>query len=132
MFSWQTQYLTSEHSERVRYCVCHSNIKFMSSRHCVISSMYTLFFKNKNRVREKFYNAKFNMFSVLFSETIFIFQDGDCQERKKQKKTGCDLQMKRSQSLKRGSESTNSAWKKFHSFSRLNLFCLDFHTLLDC
>ena len=24
----------------VRYCSCHSNIKFISSRHCVISSIY--------------------------------------------------------------------------------------------
>ena len=31
MFEWQTQYLTSERSERVRYCVCHENIKFISS-----------------------------------------------------------------------------------------------------
>ena len=40
MFSWQEQYLTSERSERVRYCSCHSNIKFISSRHRVISSIY--------------------------------------------------------------------------------------------
>ena len=31
MFEWQEQYLTSEHSERVRYCSCHENIKFISS-----------------------------------------------------------------------------------------------------
>ena len=31
MFEWQEQYLTSERSERVRYCSCHSNIKFISS-----------------------------------------------------------------------------------------------------
>ena len=42
MFSWQEQYLTSERSERVRYCSCHSNIKFISSRHRVISSIYFL------------------------------------------------------------------------------------------
>ena len=40
MFSWQEQYLTSERSERVRYCSCHSNIKFISSRYRVISSIY--------------------------------------------------------------------------------------------
>ena len=40
MFSWQEQYLTSERSKRVRYCSCHSNIKFISSRHRVISSIY--------------------------------------------------------------------------------------------
>ena len=42
MFECQEQYLTSERSERVRYCSCHSNIKFISSRHRVISSIYTL------------------------------------------------------------------------------------------
>ena len=36
MFEWQEQYLTSEGSERVRYCSCHENIKFISSRHRVI------------------------------------------------------------------------------------------------
>ena len=30
MFEWQEQYLTSERSERVRYCFCHENIKFIS------------------------------------------------------------------------------------------------------
>ena len=42
MFLWQEQYLMSECSERVRYCSCHSNIKFISSRHHVISSIYFL------------------------------------------------------------------------------------------
>ena len=31
MFDWQEQHLTSERSERVRYCSCHENIKFISS-----------------------------------------------------------------------------------------------------
>ena len=31
MFEWQEQYLKSERSERVRYCSCHKNIKFISS-----------------------------------------------------------------------------------------------------
>jgi len=31
MFEWQEQYLTSERRERVRYCFCHENIKFISS-----------------------------------------------------------------------------------------------------
>ena len=31
MFEWHEQYLTSERSERVRYCSCHENIKFISS-----------------------------------------------------------------------------------------------------
>ena len=36
MFEWQQQYLTSERSERVRYCSCHENIKFISSSHRVM------------------------------------------------------------------------------------------------
>ena len=33
--------ISSERSERVRYCYCYENIKFISSRrHHVISSMY--------------------------------------------------------------------------------------------
>ena len=35
----KNKYLTSERSERVRDCSCHSNIKFISSRHRVISSI---------------------------------------------------------------------------------------------
>ena len=31
MFEWQEQYVTSERSERVKYCSCHENIKFISS-----------------------------------------------------------------------------------------------------
>ena len=31
MFEWQERYLASERSERVRYCSCHENIKFISS-----------------------------------------------------------------------------------------------------
>ena len=41
MFSWQEQYLTRSLRSLVRYCSCHSNIKFISSRHRVISSIYT-------------------------------------------------------------------------------------------
>ena len=40
MFSWQEQYLTRSLRSLVRYCSCHENIKFISSRHHVISSMY--------------------------------------------------------------------------------------------
>ena len=42
MSEWQEQYLTSERSERVRYYSCHENIKFISSRHRVISSISNL------------------------------------------------------------------------------------------
>ena len=37
MFEWQEQYLTSERSERVRYCSCHKNIKFISSSQRVMN-----------------------------------------------------------------------------------------------
>ena len=40
MFSWQEQYLTRSLRSLVRYSSCHENIKFISSRHCVISSIY--------------------------------------------------------------------------------------------
>ena len=36
MFEWQEQYLISERSEGVRYCSCHENIKFISSRQRVM------------------------------------------------------------------------------------------------
>jgi len=40
MFSWQEQYLTRSLRLLVRYSSCHSKIKFISSRHRVISSIY--------------------------------------------------------------------------------------------
>ena len=40
MFSWQEQYFTCSLRSLVRYCSCHSNIKFISSRHRVICSIY--------------------------------------------------------------------------------------------
>ena len=40
MFEWQEQYLTSERSERVRYCSCHENIKFISSSQRVMFFLY--------------------------------------------------------------------------------------------
>ena len=39
MFSWQEQYLTRSLRSLVRYCSCHSNIKFISSRRRVIFSI---------------------------------------------------------------------------------------------
>ena len=36
MFEWQEQYLTSERSERVKYCSCHENIKLVSSSYRVM------------------------------------------------------------------------------------------------
>ena len=43
MFEWQEQYLTSERSERVKYCSCHENIKFISSSQRV---MFFLLYKH--------------------------------------------------------------------------------------
>ena len=48
MFSWQEQHLTRSLRSLVRYCSCHSNIKFISSRHRVISSIYC----RSNRVKQ--------------------------------------------------------------------------------
>ena len=42
MFSWHGQYPTRSLRSLVRYCSRHSNIKFISSRHRVISSIYLL------------------------------------------------------------------------------------------
>ena len=39
MFSWYEQYFTRSLRSLVRYCSCHSNIKFISSHHRVISSI---------------------------------------------------------------------------------------------
>ena len=36
VFEWQTQYLTRSLRSLVRYCVCHENIKFISSRQRVM------------------------------------------------------------------------------------------------
>ena len=44
MFLWQEQCLTRSLRSLVRYCSCHSNIKFISSRHRVIFSIYYLCF----------------------------------------------------------------------------------------
>ena len=38
--SEQEQYLSRSLRSLVRYCLCHSNIKFISSRHPLISSIY--------------------------------------------------------------------------------------------
>ena len=43
MFSWQEQYLTRSLGSLVRYCSCHSNIKFTSSHHHVISSISSVY-----------------------------------------------------------------------------------------
>ena len=50
MFEWQEQYLTSERSERVRYCSCHENIKFISSRQRV---MFFLLYGETNLTKAK-------------------------------------------------------------------------------
>ena len=50
MFEWQEQYLTSERSERVRYCSSHENIKFISSSQCV---MFFLLYGETNSTKAK-------------------------------------------------------------------------------
>ena len=42
VFEWQEQHLTRSLRSLVTYCSCHSNIKFISSRHRVISSIYVV------------------------------------------------------------------------------------------
>lgn len=42
MFPWLEQYFTRSLRSLVRYCFCHSNIKFISSRHLVISSTFVI------------------------------------------------------------------------------------------
>ena len=50
MFEWQGQYPTSERSERVRYCSCHENIKFISSSQRV---MFFLLYGETNSTQAK-------------------------------------------------------------------------------
>ena len=50
MFGWQEQYFTSERSERVRYCSCHENIKFISSSQRV---MFFLFMEKLIQQKQK-------------------------------------------------------------------------------
>ena len=50
MFEWQEQYVTSERSERVRYCSCHENKKFVSSSQRV---MFFLLYGETNSIKAK-------------------------------------------------------------------------------
>ena len=60
MFPWQEQYRTRSLRSLVRYCSCHSNIKFISSRYRVISSIYITV--NPNRTVSL---SKFSFFKLL-------------------------------------------------------------------
>ena len=42
IFEWQKQYFAHSLRSFVKYCFCHSKIKFISSRHRVISSIYII------------------------------------------------------------------------------------------
>ena len=53
MSEWQEQYLTSECSERVRYCSRHENIKFKSSSQRVMSF---LLYEETNSTKAKGWN----------------------------------------------------------------------------
>ena len=50
MFEWQEQYLKNERSERMRYCSCHENIKFISSSQRV---MFFLLYRETNSTKAK-------------------------------------------------------------------------------
>ena len=54
MFEWQEEYLTRSLRSLVRYSSCHSNIKFISSHHRVISSIYLLCFLSSYESTWKF------------------------------------------------------------------------------
>ena len=71
MFSWQEQYLTSERSERVRYCSCHENIKFISSGHRVISSIY--YHINTSEISREL--SRINMISSHVKITWTLFSE---------------------------------------------------------
>ena len=63
-FSWQGQYPTRSLRSLLRYCSCHSNIKFISSRHRVISSIYVWIYENG--VKEfASYHPYFTLISLL-------------------------------------------------------------------
>ena len=64
MFEWQEQYLTSERSERARYCSCHENIKFISSSYRVI---FFLLYKHTD-------DGVFDDFPTTFRRFPKIFQ----------------------------------------------------------
>ena len=51
MFEWQEQYLTSERRERVRYCSCHENIKFISSSQRVL--LFLPFYYMEKPIQQK-------------------------------------------------------------------------------
>ena len=57
MFSWQEQYLTRSLRSLVRYCSCHSNIKFISSRHRVISSISAPNDIKRNNIKKRLDNT---------------------------------------------------------------------------
>ena len=60
MFECQEQYLTSERSERVRYCFCHENMKFLSSSQRVMFFLLygDFFLNNKRDARNQFNKSK--------------------------------------------------------------------------
>ena len=82
MFSWPEQYFTRSLRSLVRYCSFHSNIKFISSRHRVISSIYDIRNKDKlviNRVTLESTKRAFFMKGQIFliilyesSSSLFI------------------------------------------------------------
>ena len=61
MFSWQEQYLTRSLRSLVRYCSCHSNIKFIFSRHRVISSIYIHLDVTENKTQKNISSHAYNL-----------------------------------------------------------------------
>ena len=72
MFSWQQQYPTRSLRSLVRYCSCHSNIKLISSRHRVISSICSFYYIN---ILLTVFLMIFRRFPTTFRRFLKIFQN---------------------------------------------------------
>ncbi len=69
MFSWQEQYLTRSLRSLVRYFSCNSNIKSISSRNRVISSIYP---QNRTSVSLYISNLKATFFIACTCVAIWL------------------------------------------------------------
>ena len=72
MFLWQEQYHTRLLRSLVRCCSCHSNIKFISSRHHVISSIYYIYMSVENTPLVKFIRNHIQDLSGVFSTSSLV------------------------------------------------------------
>ena len=64
MFYWQEQYHTRSLRSLVRYCSYHSNLKFISSCHRVISSIYVTFESCHIRNNARVDNSSHKMWQI--------------------------------------------------------------------